>query len=160
MAKIDSNKLEANYIKRIQAIRERNIKARAKKALIFNENQMLDIISQNKVPTQMQHCIIKVMDKVPGSEHERFLSAFNICGAVFGKNGYQKPNTTILTSKGLQNNLRHRREVDAGAKTAKYKAIEQKLWANYLKIAADEKANKAKKEYEDWKQSKQKTSKQ
>jgi hypothetical protein len=151
---------DPNYIQRMKSIREKNITRRAGKALIFNEDEMINLISQNKVPTQMQHCIIKVMDKVPGNEKEKFLSAFNICGAVFGKNGYQKPNTTILTPKGLQNNLRHRREVDSGAKSSRYKAIEQRLWSASVKRSEQEKKNKAKKDYEDWKNSKQKTSKQ
>jgi hypothetical protein len=145
---------DPNYLKRISDIRERNILSRAGKALIFRESEMIDLISQNKVPTQMQHCIIKVMPKMSGPEKEQFISAFNICGAVFQKHGYQKPRSTILTGKGLQNNLRHRREDGGGIKTSNYKSIEQRLWAAQVFRAEKDKEKKAQENYEKFKQEK------
>ena len=122
-----------NYIKRIQDIRNRNILSRTKgKPLIFPENQMLDLIYQRKVPTQMQHAILKIMQKVQGTEHERFVSAFNIGGAVFIKHGYQRPASTSLTGKGMRNNTRHRLEHDAGWKKSRYDALVARLWRGYL----------------------------
>lgn len=142
---------DLNYIQRMKDIRERNILLRAGKALIFSEDQMVDLIAAKKVPTQMQHCIIKVMQKMPGNDKERFISAFNICGAVFQNHGYQQPGTTTLTPKGLQNNLRHRREVDGGTKSSNYRSIEQRLWAPSVDRSVKSKTQKAQTEYEQWK---------
>jgi hypothetical protein len=123
----------ANYIKRIQDIRERNILSRTKgKPLIFNEGQIIDLMMQNLIPTCMQHCILKVFPKMSGSEHEKFISAVNICAAVFQKYGYMKPGVTILSGKGVRNNTRHRLEVDAGAKHASYDNLKIRLWRGYL----------------------------
>jgi hypothetical protein len=124
---------DPNYIRRIQDIRRRNVEARAKgKPLIFQETEMLDLILRNKIPTQMQHCIIKVQPKMQGSQHERFLSAFNICAAVFIKYGYQQSRSTVLTGKGMRNNLQHRREPDAGWKAQRYQWMVGNLWRGYL----------------------------
>lgn len=124
---------DPNYIKRIQAIRERNILSRTKgKALIFNEGQIIDLLVQNKIPTCMQHCCLKVMPKMVGSEHERFISSINICAAVFQKHGYMQSGRTTLTGKGMRNNTRHRLEVDAGRKAGTYRSIVERLWRGYM----------------------------
>lgn len=123
------NPQQRNYIEREKQIRERNVRARAGgKALILSEDKIVDIIADRRMPTEMQHCIIKVLPKVSGSDKERFIAATNICQAVFQKNGYQTNGDTTLTPKGLKNNLRHRREVDNGFKESRYRAIEQRLW--------------------------------
>jgi hypothetical protein len=124
---------DPNYIKRIQVMRERNILSRTKgKPLIFRENQVIDLLMANKIPAQMQHCILKVFPKMQGSGHEKFISAVNICAAVFQKYGYMKPGVTTLTGKGLRNNMRHRLEVDAGRKKSQYDALKNGLWRGYL----------------------------
>jgi hypothetical protein len=124
---------QANFITRLQNIRERNILSRTKgKPLIFNENQLIDLMLQNKIPTCMQHCIIKVFPKMQGTEHEKFISAGNICAAVFQKYGYMKANSTVLTGRGLRNNTRHRLELDAGTKHAQYEALKNRLWRSFL----------------------------
>lgn len=124
---------DPNYIKRIQLIRERNVLSRTKgKPLIFNETQIIDLMLQNKIPTCMQHCCLKVFPKMAGSEHEKFISAINICGAVFQKYGYMRVGSTVLTGKGIRNNSRHRLELDAGSKRAVYEALKNRLWRGYL----------------------------
>jgi hypothetical protein len=124
---------DPNYIIRIQNIRERNILSRTKgKPLIFSENQIIDLMLQNKIPTQMQHCILKVFPKMQGTEHEKFVSASNICAAVFQRYGYMQPGSTVLTGKGMRNNTRHRLELDAGAKRSNYEALKNRLWRGYL----------------------------
>ena len=70
--------------------------------------------------------------KVQGSEHEKFISSFNICGAVFQKYGYMKAGGTTLTGKGMRNNTRHRLEVESGAKNGSYRTIEGRLWSSYI----------------------------
>lgn len=124
---------QPNYLIRMQQIRERNVLSRTKgKPLIFNESQLIDLMLQNKIPTCMQHCIIKVFPKMQGTEHEKFISAGNICAAVFQKYGYMKAGVTILTGKGLRNNTRHRLELDAGTKHAQYEALKTRLWRAFL----------------------------
>ena len=124
---------DPNYIKRIQAIREKNVLSRTKgKPLLFRELQIIDLLIQNKIPTCMQHCCLKVMPKMMGSDHEKFISAINICAAVFQKHGYMQLGSTVLTGKGMRNNTRHRLEVDAGRKSGSYKSIVDRLWRAYM----------------------------
>jgi hypothetical protein len=124
---------DPNYIKRIQDIRERNVLSRTKgKPLIFNENQIIDLLLKSGIPTCMQHCIIKVFPKMQGSRHEKFISAFNICAAVFQRYGYMQHGRTVLTGKGVRNNTRHRLELDAGVKRSNYEALKNELWRGYL----------------------------
>lgn len=124
---------QAGFIARIQNIRERNILSRTKgKPLIFSENELIDLMLQNKIPTCMQHCILKVFPKMEGTEHEKFISAGNICASVFQKYGYMKASSTVLTGKGLRNNYRHRLELDAGSKASAYKNLQDRLWRNFL----------------------------
>jgi hypothetical protein len=124
---------DPNYIKRMQAIREKNVLSRTKgKPLLFRETQIIDLLIQNKVPTCMQHCCLKVMPKMIGTDHERFISAINICAAVFQKHGYMQLGSTTLTGKGMRNNTRHRLEVDAGRKSSTYKGIVERLWRGYM----------------------------
>lgn len=125
--------VDPNYLKRMREIRRRNVEARAKGVpLLFQEEGMIDLMLRNKVPTQMQHCIIKVHQKVQGSEQERFISAFNICAATFIKWGYQQPRSMTLTGKGMRNNMQHRREPDAGWKADRYRWLVNRLWRGYL----------------------------
>lgn len=135
---------DPTYILRIQQIRDKNVRARAKgKDLTFTEVGMIDIMRQNKVPVCMKHCVIKVFLKVAGADQEKFLSAFNICGAVFKKNGYMGPNVSganpaqtqyviTLTGKGMRNNTRHRLEKEGGKKNSEYNALQSRLWQGYI----------------------------
>lgn len=135
--------VDPNYIRRIRDIRRRNVEARAKGVpLIFQEEAMIDLMLRNKVPTQMQHCVIKVHSKVQGTAQERFISAFNICAATFIRYGYQQPRSTTLTGKGMRNNLQHRREPDAGWKKDRYNWLVNSLWRGYLERRSKELASK------------------
>lgn len=111
----------------VQAMKNRKvqIERRVGKKLMFSEMEIINAIRNRKVPTQMQHCILKVFNKVGGeTDRERFISAFNICGANFGRNGYQKYGFLTLTGKGVENNLRHRKEINNASKEARYKQLE------------------------------------
>jgi hypothetical protein len=124
---------DPNYIKRIQLIRERNVLSRTKgKPLIFNENQIIDLMLQNKIPTCMQHCCLKVFPKMAGTEHEKFISAINICAAVFQKYGYMRVGSTVLSGRGMRNNTRHRLELDAGTKHSQYEGLKSRLWRAFI----------------------------
>ncbi|MGL4400155.1 MAG: hypothetical protein ACRCXD_09830 [Luteolibacter sp.] len=100
---------------------------------------MINLILLKRINTSMQHCVIKVMPKVQGGEKDKFLSAFNICGAVFEKYGYQKAGEMRLTPKGLRNNMRHRSEVDAGFKESRYDSMQERIWGAALRRAVEEK---------------------
>lgn len=149
------------YIDRMQKIRqirlanrrqrEKNIEKRVGKALMWNETQIVDYLATDKVPTQMQHCILKVRDKVQGTDQEKFISAFNICGAVFTRNGYQQSNSMTLTSKGLRNNMMHRREIEAGEKRARYVSIVQRLYGPAIEDLKKEQDQKSQTKYQQWK---------
>ena len=135
--------MDPNYLKRIRDIRRRNVESRTKGVpLLFQEEAMIDLMLRNKVPTEMQHCVIKVHSKVKGTEHERYISAFNICAATFIKYGYQQPRSMTLTGKGMRNNLQHRREPDAGWKADRYKWLVNRLWRGYLERREKELASK------------------
>lgn len=130
-----------NLLSREQKIREKNILNRAGKALIFNEPKILELMLNRKVPTQMQHCIIKVQQKMAGTDKEAFVSAFNICQAVFQNHGYQYPDSTTLTSKGLQNNMRHRREVGNSMKEARFRQMTS--WFKNEMVEAERQKNES-----------------
>lgn len=132
--------------------RDRKIERRVGKKLMWTERQIIEYIADKKIPTQMQHCILKVREKVPGTDMERFISAFNICGWVFTTYRYQQPNSMTLTSKGLRNNMLHRRELESGSKRARYKALEERLYGLMAQDLIKEREDKAKDEYDDWKQ--------
>jgi len=133
-----------NLMSREQRIREKNILNRAGKALIFNEPKILDLVMNRKVPNQMQHCIIKVQKKMGGTDKEAFVSAFNICQAVFQNYGYQYPDTTTLTSKGLQNNMRHRREIGNSAKESRFRQMT--TWFKNEMVEAERQKNESSKQ--------------
>jgi hypothetical protein len=132
---------QKNLIAREKQIRQQRIEARAGSRLIYTEDAMINLILLKRINTSMQHCVIKVMTKVQGGEKDKFLSAFNICGAVFEKYGYQKSGEMRLTSKGLRNNMRHRSEVDAGFKESRYDSLQERVWGASLRRAAEEKRN-------------------
>lgn len=152
------------YVDRIQKIRqirlanrakrERDIEKRVGKKLMWNESQIVNYLATDKVPTQMQHCIIKVRDKVSGSDQEKLISAFNICGAVFTRNGYQQNLSMTLTSKGLRNNMMHRRELEAGDKRARYVSIVQRIYGAAIEDLKREADEKSQTKYQQWKQEK------
>jgi len=122
-----------NYIQRFKDIRRQRVLSRAKGVpLRYEEDEMLKHISNNKVPTQMKHCVIAVEPKMQGTPHERYLSAFNICAAVFEKHGYQTPSTMGLTGKGLRNNMQHRREPDASFKNQRFDFLSKRLWQGHI----------------------------
>jgi hypothetical protein len=107
--------------------------ARAKGVpLRYNEQEMLLKLKENIIPTQMKHCVIAVEPKMQGTPHERYLSAFNICAAVFEKNGYQVPKTMKLTGKGLRNNMQHRREPDNSFKNSRFDFMTKRLWQGHI----------------------------
>lgn len=124
---------QPNYIDRFKQIRHQRVSARAKGVpLRYNENEMLLKLKENAIPTQMKHCVIAVEPKMAGTPHERYLSAFNICAAVFEKNGYQVPSTMKLTGKGLRNNMQHRREPDNSFKNSRFDFMTKRLWQGHI----------------------------
>lgn len=125
------------YLQRIIRVRHQNILRHSKGvALIFPEEDVIAMMANMSRPvnTSMQHCVLKVFPKMKGSDHEKFISAFNICAATFTKHGYMSKGvqSLTLTSKGMQNNLRHRLEVHAGTKYNNYISLVNKLWKVYI----------------------------
>lgn len=117
------------FWERSRTIREKKVRRRAGgKDLIHDETAMMEHITKNKVPIMMQHCIIKVQKKMGGSGREKFLSAYNICSAVFQNGDYLAKDEMRMTGKGLKNNRRHQRERNASIKKVKYKTIVERLW--------------------------------
>jgi hypothetical protein len=132
---------EANYVRRIAKARTRRIEKRVGKPMIYDEETMLYLLMNRKVPTMVQHCILKVKEKVKGSQHEKFISAFNICGWVFQTYGYMKKSQTSMdmTGKGIKRNRQHQREKEASAKNSKYQSLVRKLWGPSLAALKKEK---------------------
>lgn len=122
-----------NYYQRLSALRKKRIEQRAGKALIITEEEMLEAIDKNKVPTMIQHCILKVSKKIGGNPKEAYLSAVNICGATFADYGYlRKRGSLSMTGKGVKRNRMHQREKEAPAKKARYLSMTQKNWRTAL----------------------------
>lgn len=124
-------------------LRQKRIESRAGKALIIEEEEMLSLIEGNKVPTMLQHCILKVMKKMGGSEREQFISAVNICSATFSKYGYTKL-PMRMTGKGIKRNRLHQREKEASGKKARYNGKVRKLWAASIKRMKEERSEEKK----------------
>lgn len=118
----------SEYLERFKKIRAKRVRSRAGKDLIFDEDRMIRALVDREVPTMMQHCILRVHPKMVGNDKERFLSAFNICAAVFQKNGYMRRRSFKMTGKGIKNNRRHQRETEAAGKRNRYIAIVNRLW--------------------------------
>lgn len=129
---------QKEYLDRFKKIREKRILRRAGKPLIFDEDRMVQALVDREVPTMMQHCILRVYPKVPGNDKERFLSAFNICAAVFQNHGYMRARSFTMTGKGTKNNGRHQREADASAKRNRYMAMVNRLWRVPMEALRDE----------------------
>lgn len=125
------------YLQRIIRVRHQNLMRHSKGVpLIFPEEEVIAMMANMSRPvnTSMQHCVLKVFPKMKGSDHEKFVSAFNICAATFVKHGYMTrgQQSLSLTAKGMQNNLRHRLEVHAGTKYNNYTSLVKKLWTVYI----------------------------
>lgn len=123
----------ANYHDRLADIRAQRVRRRAGKALIHEEPEMLTLIGANKVPVMIQHCVIKVMKKMPGNDKEKFLSAFNICSATFSKHGYTNRGSMAMTGAGVKRNRRHQREKEASIKKTRYNNFVSRLWKSAIK---------------------------
>lgn len=130
MAKPKGKVPEPNYVRRIAKARTARIEKRVGKPMIFTEEAILKLLMEKKVPTMVQHCILKVKEKVKGSPHERFVSAFNICGWVFQTYGYlRRSNSQMpMTGKGIKRNRQHQREKEASRKFSEYNSLVRKLW--------------------------------
>lgn len=125
---------QRNHWERLKKRRNKKVVQRAGgKKMIHSEDEMLDHIRNKKVPTMMQHCVVKVYKKMKGNGRERFLAAYNICAAVFQNNGYLKSEQMSMTGKGLKNNRRHQRESEASRKKSKYKGMVSSLWEHSIK---------------------------
>lgn len=136
---------DANYVRRMAKIRTARIEKRVGKPMIFTEEAMLQLLIDRKVPTMVQHCILKVKEKVKGSPHERFISAFNICGWVFQTYGYLRKSEEAMpiTGKGVKRNRQHQREKGAGKKFSDYNGLVRKLWGPAMaSLKADKKKPK------------------
>lgn len=133
----------------MQKARERRVLARARAAggasrsreLAFGESEIIQAVDKKKIPTQMQHCILKVYKKARGGNRkEKYIGAFNICVATFAKHKYQKKDSLKLTAKGIKNNRRHQREKEASGKKSKFNQLNRAVWGQDLKrIAKDKK---------------------
>lgn len=130
MATPKKKSYEPNYIRRLARARTKRIEKRVGKPMIFTEEAMLQLLIDRKVPTMVQHCVLKVKEKVQGSPHEKFISAFNICGWVFQHYGYLRSSNTQMpiTGKGVKRNRQHQREKVAGKKQADFNNLVRKLW--------------------------------
>lgn len=122
------------------AARQKGIEGRVGKKLIVTEADMLEMIRTNKVPTMIKHCVLAVMKKkkrrLPGTEKEQFLSAFNICCATFAKHGYLAQRGSIrMTGHGMKRNRCHQREKVSNRKKGRYNGIVSKLWTPHLDVA-------------------------
>lgn len=128
------------YLERFKKIRAWRLKKKAGgRRLIFDEDRMVQALLDREVPTMMQHCILRVYKKASGgSDRERFLSAFNICAAVFQKNGYMQGGSFTMTGKGMNNNRRHQREADASAKRTNFASMANRLWRVPMEALRDE----------------------
>lgn len=134
----------------MQRIRERRVLSRARagggsaspRGLDFGEQDIIEAIMDRKVPTQMQHCILKVYKKAKGGNRkEKYIGAFNICAATFSKHKYQKKDSLKLTAKGIRNNRRHQREKEATRKRVKWKHMNNQIWGqDFKRIAKDKKS--------------------
>lgn len=133
----------ANFHKRMTALRHKRILARAGKALIHEEGEILELIEANRVPTMIQHCILKVSKKLGGNEREAFISAVNICSATFSKYGYTNAGMK-MTGKGIKRNRRHQREKEASGKKGRYNGKVRKLWAASIKRMKEERSQQKK----------------
>lgn len=131
------------YLMRFARIREKRILKRiGGTPLIFDEMRMLEALVDREVPTMMQHCILRVVKKVPGTEKEKFISAFNICAAVFQKNGYMYSRSFKMTGKGSKNNMRHQREKEASLKRSRYMSLVSRLWRKSMEAIHDDRKKK------------------
>lgn len=126
---------EKVFYDRFAKIRKERIEKRVSRNLIYDEDEMLRMLMDRKVPTMIQHCILKVSKKVKGGGRAKYLSAFNICVSVFAKYGYIK-NTKgkgiEQTGKGTKRNRLHQNETDAGTKNSAYQAITSNLWSSSI----------------------------
>lgn len=126
------------YLDRFKKLREKRIVRRAGgKGLIFDEDDMLGALVERKVPTMMQHCILRVYKKVHGTDKEKFISAFNICAAVFQNNGYMQSRSFTMTGKGVKNNRRHQREAEASSKRGSFNTLVNRLWRMPMEALRD-----------------------
>ena len=133
------------YLDRFKKIRQKRILKRAGgKDLIFDEERMIRAHVDREVPVMMQHCILKVYKKMRGGDKERYISAFNICAAVFQKNGYMKKKSFKMTGKGETNNDRHSTEKKASEKRGKYLRLTNRLWRVPMARLERERAEKEK----------------
>jgi len=126
------------YLNRFKKIRAERIRRRAGKDLIFDEDTMIGHLANDAVPTMMQHCVLQVRKKVEGNEHEKYISAYNICASVFQKYGYMKNESLVMTSKGTKNNNRHKKEKEAAGKKSKFLALTRRLWKKSIERYKEE----------------------
>lgn len=131
-----------NYILRrdkARAQRAARIRRRAGKDLLFDEAEMLELLAANKVPTMMQHCVLKVSKKMDGTDKEKYISAFNICTACFQRNGYMRRGSMTKTGKGTKRNRMHQREKESGQKKNRFQALTRRLWGADIRDVKQEK---------------------
>jgi len=127
---------EKVFYDRYAKIRKERIEQRAKRNLIYDEDEMLKMMMDRPIPTMIQHCVLKVQKKVKGGPRAKFISAFNICVSVFAKYGYIKNKKGVgieITGKGEKRNRIHQNETAASDKSSKYKADVFNLWSGEMK---------------------------
>lgn len=102
---------------------------------------MLLLLRKKKVPTMVQHCILRVYPKMKGTPLSKFSGAYNICTAVFQDNGYlSESSPTKMTGKGATRNRKHQRESVAGRKTRLFDAVVEKIFGAVFKKLDDKEA--------------------
>lgn len=133
------------YLDRFKQIRHKRVMKKAGKALLVDEDTMLGLIAERKVPTMVQHCVLKVkkkMDLKHANEKDAYLSAFNICIWVFREYGYMRRNGFTMTGKGVKRNRLHQREKEAAQKRSKYDRLTNRLWRAAIADYNEEKRNR------------------
>lgn len=102
---------------------------------------MVQILRQKRVPTMVQHCILKVYPQMRGNQLQKFHGAYNICAANFQDNGYlHAESVTKMTGKGAKRNRMHQREKVSGRKRRLFTAVVEKIFGKiFLKLEEKEK---------------------
>jgi hypothetical protein len=117
-------------LKKLHEAKKKKVIKKAKKhvpKIPFAE--MVLLLRKKKVPTMVQHCILKVYPKMHGNQLQRFHKAYNICVAVFQKHGYMfESSPTKMTGKGVSRNRKHQRETISGRKSRLFDAVIDKIF--------------------------------
>lgn len=106
---------------------------------------MVLLLRKKRVPTMVQHCVLKVYPQMRGNQLQKFSAAYNICLAVFQDYGYlAESSPTKMTGKGVARNRKHQRENVAGRKKRLFDAVVQKIFGGIFKKLDEKDAQEGK----------------